>query len=119
MSETATSERLPHPCPSLDRRGDRQTMKSTLAFTLIALQILTFAAVVYFELETRRSTKASIDRLEQVRDNLAGSVTRQSEIVLRLKGLIENLDRQSDHAAAQAYIGGDQVSETPNTGTAQ
>src|SRR5262245_50344485 len=93
-------------------------MKSTLAFTVIGLQILTLAAVVYFELETRRSTKTSLDRLEQVRDNLAGSVTRQSEIVLRLKGMIDDLDRQSDHAAAQAYLGGEHKGDaaTP-TGT--
>jgi hypothetical protein len=82
-------------------------MKSSLAFTLIALQILTLATVVYFQLESRRSSKTSIDRLEQVRDSLAGSVTRQSEIVLRLKGLVETLDQRADHAAAQAFIGGE------------
>jgi hypothetical protein len=50
--------------------------------------------------------------------------------VLRLKGMIDDLDRQSDHAAAQAYIGGEHKGDaatptgtgsaagTGNTGTA-
>jgi hypothetical protein len=93
-------------------------MKSSLAYTVIALQILTFVAVVYFELESRRSAKATIDRLEQVRDNLAGSVTRQSEIVLKLKGMIDNLDRQADHAAAQTFIDSESHGDV-TTSTAQ